>query len=76
MKEVSDISATVTACCILHNICLDSGDQLDEDEQGLLHQLREDIDNPHPPQTKNQDASPDRHNLCPHDTFCKLVYSM
>ncbi len=57
MKKVPNISETVTACCILHNICLVSGDQLDEDEQGLLHQLREDIDDSHPPQPNNQDAS-------------------
>ncbi|KAK9535765.1 hypothetical protein VZT92_008124 [Zoarces viviparus] len=62
MKEVASISSTVTAYCILHNICLESGDQLDEDEQGL--QLREDTDDPHPPQPNNQDASQYRDMIC------------
>ncbi|KAL7394733.1 hypothetical protein ABVT39_003106 [Epinephelus coioides] len=55
MKTVAHISATVTTCCILHNICLDSGDQPDEEEQGPL-QVGVDID-VHPPQPNNQNAS-------------------
>ncbi|KAK0131595.1 Protein ANTAGONIST OF LIKE HETEROCHROMATIN PROTEIN 1 [Merluccius polli] len=58
MKDV----ATVTTCCILHNICLDPGDHFDEDELGL-HQLGED---PHPPQPNNRDASHYRDMICAH----------
>ncbi|KAL7376988.1 hypothetical protein ABVT39_019411 [Epinephelus coioides] len=55
MKTVAHIIATVTTCYILHNICLDSGDQPDEEDQGPL-QVGVDID-VHPPQPNNQNAS-------------------
>ena len=59
MKEVANISAAVTTCCILHNICLDSGDRVD-DEQGL----QQDIEDPHPPQPNNHDAARYRDMIC------------
>ncbi len=62
MKDVANISETVTTCCILRNISLERGDQVDEDEQGL-HELGED---PHPPQPNNQDASNYRDMICAH----------
>ncbi len=58
MKDVAKISATVTTCCILHNICLEPNDEF-EDEQGLG-------DDPHPPQPNNQDASHYRDMICAH----------
>lgn len=61
MKGIEHLSATVTACCILYNICLDPGDHVEEEEQA-----QEDSDDPHPPQPNSEDASNYRDRICSH----------
>lgn len=60
MKNVKNISSTVTACCILHNICLESSDHLEEDQQ------TDDMeDDPYPAEAHiRNDASHYRDTVC------------
>ncbi|XP_051996321.1 uncharacterized protein LOC127653623 [Xyrauchen texanus] len=60
MKKVKNISSTVTACCILHNICLKSSDHIEEDLQA------DDMeDDPYPPEAHiHNNASHHRDAIC------------
>ncbi|KAK7168095.1 hypothetical protein R3I94_002217 [Phoxinus phoxinus] len=60
MKKVKNISSAVTACCILHNICLKSNDQIDEDQQADVME-----DDPYPPEAHiHNDGSHHRDAIC------------
>ena len=57
MKDLGNISATVSACCILHNICLEPSDHTDEGDD----QLDEDIEQTQP---NHHEAVSYRDTLC------------
>ncbi|KAM9820870.1 LOW QUALITY PROTEIN: uncharacterized protein ACB057_001498 [Neosynchiropus ocellatus] len=46
MKDVGSISRAVTACCILHNLCLDTDDNMEEIDR---HPPCDDAGDPQPP---------------------------
>ncbi|XP_034095934.1 putative nuclease HARBI1 isoform X1 [Gymnodraco acuticeps] len=57
MKNIANISTAVTACCILHNMCLEEGEAIEVDEQVEAADNRA----PHP---QNQDAVLHRNQIC------------
>lgn len=57
MKSISDISSAVSACCILHNLCLEPGDQVFVVDDS-------DDDEPPPQQPHNTTASNYRDIIC------------
>ena len=57
MKRITDISSAVSACCILHNLCLEPNDQVDMPHEGLDGE-------PQPPQLHNADACVYRDMIC------------
>ncbi|XP_042575727.1 protein ANTAGONIST OF LIKE HETEROCHROMATIN PROTEIN 1-like [Cyprinus carpio] len=59
MKKVKNISSAVTACCILHNICLKSSDQIEEDQQADVME-----DDPYPPEAHIHNDASHRDAIC------------